>query len=130
MQRILTVDDSATVRKLIKIHLRGSGFAIDEASNGAEGLKYLARTKLDLVIMDLMMPVMDGVVMLRMKDAMKNMTPVIVLTAEVSEELTIAMSNPCVMDYLKKPLDAHALRVAVAQVMSLTSEDAPPTKQT
>jgi CheY-like chemotaxis protein len=126
MPRILTVDDSATVRKLIRIHLKGLGVVVDEAGNGAEALKFLARTKFDLVIIDLMMPVMDGIVMLRMKDAMQDKTPVIVLTAEVSDELTSAMSNPCVMDYLKKPLDANALRVAVEQVLSLARDDVPP----
>jgi CheY-like chemotaxis protein len=126
MLRILAVDDSATVRKLIRIHLKGLGFLIDEAENGAEGLKLLAKTKYDLVITDLMMPVMDGCVMLRMKDSMQNKTPVIVLTAEVSDDLTHAMANPCVMDYLKKPLDSHALRVAVSQILSLASDDIPP----
>jgi CheY-like chemotaxis protein len=126
MPRILTVDDSAAVRKLIKISLKGLGFIIDEASNGAEGLKLLAQAKYDLVIVDLMMPVMDGTVMLRMKDALHNKTPVIVLTAEVREELTQAMANPCVMDYVKKPVDANALRAAVAQVVSLEPDGAPP----
>jgi CheY-like chemotaxis protein len=125
MRRVLAVDDSATVRKLIRRHLNGLGFIIDDAANGAEGLKFLAKTKFDLLIMDLMMPVMGGVAMLRMKDAMQNKTPVIVLTAEVSEELTLAMANPCVMDYLKKPLDPNSLRVAVAQVLSLAPDDIP-----
>jgi DNA-binding response OmpR family regulator len=126
MLRILTVDDSATVRKLIKVHLKGLGFLIDEAANGAEGLKLLSQAKFDLVIIDLMMPVMDGIVMLRMKDAMKDTTPVIVLTAEVSAVLTMAMSNACVMDYLRKPLDANSLRSAVAQILSLAPDGAPP----
>jgi CheY-like chemotaxis protein len=122
MPRILTVDDSATVRKLVRLQLRGPGFIIDEAGNGAEGLKALANAKFDLVIIDLMMPVMDGIVMLRMKDAMQNMTPVILLTAEVTDPLAQAMGNPCVMDYVKKPLSGSALRVAVAQVLGLSAD--------
>ncbi|MEY4582967.1 MAG: hypothetical protein RL701_7670, partial [Pseudomonadota bacterium] len=109
-------------RKLIRIHLKGLGFVIDEADNGAVGLKLLAQTKFDIVIMDLMMPVMDGITMLRMKDALHNKTPVVVLTAEVNDELKLAMANPCVMDYLKKPVDANALRVAIAQVMTLAAD--------
>lgn len=124
MPRILTVDDSATVRKLIRMHLDGTGLAVMEASNGAEGLKVLAKTQLDLIILDLMMPVMDGIVMLRMKDSMHNKTPVILLTAEVNETLKQAMENPCVMDYLRKPLQGGALRTAVSQVLSLVAEDA------
>ena len=60
MPRILTVDDSATVRRLIRIHLKGMDLAIVEAENGAEGLKAMAKTQFDLMIVDLMMPVMDG----------------------------------------------------------------------
>ena len=119
MLRILTVDDSASIRKLVRVHLHGQGYLIDEAENGAEGLKLLSKTKYDLLIVDLMMPVMDGIVMLRMKDAIQNTTPVIVLTAEVNEPLKSAMSNPCVMDYLKKPPNGSALRAAVAQVLGL-----------
>lgn len=122
MPRILTVDDSATIRKLVRVHLDGLGYKIEEAGNGAEGLKALSKTKFDLMIVDLMMPVMDGIVMLRMKDSLKDKTPVILLTAEINDTLAQAMSNPCVMDYLQKPLDASKLRVAVAQVLSLESE--------
>ncbi len=124
MPRILTVDDSASIRKLIRVHLQPSGFAVDEASNGAEGLKALAKTQYELIILDLMMPVMDGIVMLRMKDSLQNKTPVILLTAEVNETLAQAMSNPCVMDYLKKPLQPAALRAAVGQVLGLSDESA------
>jgi DNA-binding response OmpR family regulator len=57
---------------------------------------------------------------------MQNMTPVIVLTAEVGEELSMAMANPCVMDYLKKPLQCSALRVVVGQILRLADDDVPP----
>jgi two-component system, sensor histidine kinase SagS len=124
MPRILTVDDSATVRKLIRVHLRGMDLTIDEAENGAEGLKAMAKKQYDLLIVDLMMPVMDGIVMLRMKDSLKNTTPVILLTAEVSDTLAQAMANPCVMDYLKKPLQPGPLRVAVEQALSLAADEA------
>lgn len=125
MPRILVVDDSATVRKLVRVHLKGKGYNFEEAANGAEGLKALAKTQFDLVICDLMMPVMDGIQMLRIKDSMHNTTPVILLTAEVTETLAQAMTSPSVMDYLKKPLDPSALNIAVGQVISLAAgEDA------
>jgi DNA-binding response OmpR family regulator len=57
-----------------------------------------------------------------MKDAMRNQTPVIVLTAEVGDELNQVMSNPCVMDYVRKPLSPTALRVAAMQVLSLSAK--------
>lgn len=126
MARILTIDDSATVRKLVRLALSGLGHSIEEASNGAEGLKLLAQRKFDVVILDLMMPVMDGIVTLRMKDSMQNKTPVLLLTAEINDTLATAMASPAVMEYLKKPLDANALRVAVGQVLTLAAADTPP----
>ena len=126
MTRILTVDDSASIRKLIRIHLQRPGLVVDEASNGAEGLKLLAKTQFDLMIVDIMMPVMDGIVMLRMKDSLQNKTPVILLTAEVNDTLAQAMSNPCVMDYLKKPLQVGALKAAVGQVLGLAEDEEKP----
>jgi CheY-like chemotaxis protein len=123
MPRILVVDDSATVRKLVRVHLKGRGYHFEEAANGAEGLKALAKTQFDLIICDLMMPVMDGIQMLRMKDSLHNTTPVILLTAEVSDTLEQAMSSPCVMDYLKKPLDPGKLNVVFAQALSLAATE-------
>jgi two-component system chemotaxis response regulator CheY len=126
MARILTIDDSATVRKLVRIALSGLGHSMEEACNGAEGLKLLGLRKFDVVILDLMMPVMDGIVTLRMKDAMKNTTPVLLLTAEINDTLATAMASPSVMEYLKKPLEASKLRVAVGQVLTLAADNDPP----
>ena len=121
MPRILVVDDSATVRKLVRVHMKGTGHHFVEAENGAEALKAISKSQFDLIICDLMMPVMDGVVFLRMKDSMRNMTPVILLTAEVNDTLAQAMASPCVMDYLKKPLDSGKLHVAVGQILDLAA---------
>lgn len=123
MNRILAVDDSAVIRKLVRVHLNGLGCLIDEAGNGAEALKALPLKQFDLIVLDLMMPVMDGIVFLRMKDALQNTTPVILLTAEVNETLAQAMENACVMSYVKKPLDANSLRVAVGEVLSLAKTE-------
>jgi CheY-like chemotaxis protein len=119
MPKILTVDDSKSVRMMVRRCLEAPGMNIMEAENGAEGLKLLLQGSFDLLILDLMMPVMDGLVTLRMKDAKGDKTPVILLTAEPGNELAMAMQNPCVMDYLTKPLQCPALRAAAAQVFSL-----------
>lgn len=123
MPRILVVDDSATVRKLVRVHLKGKGYHFVEAENGAEALKAISKSEFDLIVCDLMMPVMDGVVFLRMKDSMRNTTPVILLTAEVNDTLAQAMASPCVMDYLKKPLDPGKLHVVVGQIVDLAASE-------
>jgi two-component system, sensor histidine kinase SagS len=122
-RRILAVDDSAVIRKLVRVHLNGLGCVVDEAGNGAEALKALPQKNYDVIVLDLMMPVMDGMVFLRMKDALHNTTPVILLTAEVNETLAQGMENACVMAYVKKPLDANALRVAVEDVLTASKVD-------
>ncbi|MGU5311814.1 response regulator, partial [Escherichia coli] len=60
MTKILVVDDDPHIRRLIKATLQGEGFTLLEAENGRQALDALARTTVDLVVMDIMMPHMDG----------------------------------------------------------------------
>ena len=123
MRRILVADDSKTIRTHVKRALNGSGIIIAEASNGAEALKLLLQGKFNLVLLDLTMPVMDGLAFLRMKQTRNDQTPVILLTAERNELLKEAMASPSVMDYLEKPLKPSYLKVAIHQVLDLLQDE-------
>src|SRR5258708_3667496 len=98
--KILTVDDSQTVRLTIQRALRAYDCAFCEAANGEEGLATLAREKPDLVLLDIAMPVMDGISMLTMlrRHPEFKRTPVIMLSAETSRDTVACVSQLGVSD--------------------------------
>src|SRR6201986_2719270 len=87
-KRILLVDDSASVRTVAGIALRGAGYDVVEASNGQEGLTKLQGERIHLIISDVNMPVLDGIGFLKevKKHPNYKFTPVTMLTTEARSE--------------------------------------------
>ena len=81
MAKILIVDDEPRIRELIREHLQYSGYVCEEAADGTAALTQLSGGAFDLVILDLMMPFMDGMTCLREMRARHINTPVIILPA-------------------------------------------------
>ena len=109
--KILSVDDSRTIRLIVTRALMAYDCVVIEAANGEEGLAVAAREKPDLILLDITMPVMDGVTMLaklKEDDALK-LTPVIMLTAESGRENVVHISKLGVNDYLVKPFRVEQL---------------------
>ena len=109
--KVLSVDDSRTIRLIVTRALMEYDCVVIEAANGEEGLAAAAREKPDLILLDITMPVMDGVTMLaklKEDDALK-LTPVIMLTAESGRENVVHISKLGVNDYLVKPFRAEQL---------------------
>jgi two-component system, cell cycle response regulator len=109
--KILSVDDSRTIRLIITRALMAYDCVIIEAANGEEGLAAAAREKPDLILLDITMPVMDGVTMLsKLKENEElQKTPVIMLTAESGRENVLQISKLGVSDYLVKPFRLEQL---------------------
>ena len=107
MKKILTVDDSTTVRMIMKRAFRPYDCTICEASNGEIGLEVAAREKPDLIILDITMPVMDGVTMLGKLKQIPELKaiPVIMLTAESGRDNVAVIANLGVKSYLVKPFE-------------------------
>ena len=85
MVNILIVDDEPLIRGLIREHLEHEGFVCCEAGDGGAALSYLSANKVDMVILDIMMPFVDGMTCLREMRKRKIDTPVIMLTARGEE---------------------------------------------
>jgi len=119
--RILTVDDSRTIRTIVKKAFRPFDCEIVEAENGVEGLALAAREKPDLIILDITMPMMDGVEMLKKlkNEPVLKETPVIMLTAEAAKDKVIEVVKIGVADYVIKPFEASLLVQKVQKVMTL-----------
>jgi type IV pilus assembly protein PilB len=104
--RILVVDDSAVIRKLVMHHLKAEGYIVLEAENGLDGLKVASTERPDLIISDYLMPVMDGLTFIKkLKSQLATRgIPVIMLTAKDEIESEVEVIEAGADDYLTKPV--------------------------
>ncbi len=100
---ILVVEDDKEIRQGIEIYLRNQGYQVYEAANGLEGLKVIQSQELHLVILDVMMPVMDGITMLMKTRDLGYEFPVLMLSAKSEEVDKIMGLNMGADDYISKP---------------------------
>jgi two-component system cell cycle response regulator len=119
--KILTVDDSKTVRIIVRKAFKPFDCEILEAGNGVEGLAVAAKNSPDLILLDVTMPVMDGVEMLtKLKsDPQIKGIPVIMLTAEGGRDNVLKIAKIGVRDYLVKPFKEDALIEKAGRVIDL-----------
>lgn len=109
--RILTVDDSTTIRKIVRRALGTYNCEILEAQNGIEGLAIANKEKPDLIILDITMPMMTGIEMLQKlkgEKALKEI-PVIMLTAESGRKAVTNAVRMGIKDYITKPFKGAEL---------------------
>ena len=128
MAKILIVDDEPRIRDLIREHLQYAGFTCEEAGDGTAALSVLSQGGIDLVILDIMMPFMDGMTCLREMRTRKIMTPVIMLTARSEEYDKLAGLESGADDYVVKPFSPRELvarvKAVLARTMPKPAEDA------
>ena len=119
--RVLTVDDSELNRDLISATLSEVGFEVEHASNGAEAVQRLDEGGIDLVLLDLIMPVQDGDDTLRIirSDARYEFIPVIVLTAQKSSELRQKAIVAGADDFLTFPLNRLELITRIRSLLRI-----------
>ncbi|HUS16090.1 MAG TPA: response regulator [Chloroflexia bacterium] len=125
MSKILVVDDEPTIVELIEESLRMDGFETTRAYSGEEALEALGKDPPDLVLLDLMLPGMDGYEVCRQmqKDVRLSQIPVIMLTAKSAVADKVAGYQKGADDYITKPFDAEELLVRVrAQLHHLYHE--------
>jgi two-component system response regulator PhoP len=108
--RVLVVEDEVRLADNLAAALReGPGFAVDCAEDGAVGEQLAAQGCYDLIVLDLMLPKLDGLTVLRRLRARDNATPVLILTAKDGTASTIELLNAGADDYLNKPFDLGEL---------------------
>lgn len=122
MSRILVVDDDPNIRRMIVAALRRDGYSFLEAGNGKEALDLMRARHPDVVVLDLMMPVMSGWEVLQEREldpALKNI-PVIIVSANRAPEVASAVDKG-ICAFLPKPFDIGALSALVRSCI-LTGE--------
>ena len=120
MAKILIVDDEPRIRELIRENLQYSGYTCEEAGDGSAALSLLTGGGYDLVILDLMMPFMDGMTCLREMRTRRINTPVIILTARGEEYDKLAGLEGGADDYVVKPFSPRELVARVKAVLART----------
>ncbi len=119
--KVLTVDDSRTIRIIVKKAFKPFDAVIIEAENGVEGLAKVEKDKPDLIVLDITMPVMTGIEMLaRLKNdpATKNI-PVIMLTAESGKDNVMQIIQMGVSNYIVKPFKGEQLIERAKSIITL-----------
>jgi len=108
--RVLIIEDHAGLAKNVARALRESAaYAVDLSADGHDGLFMALSAPYDLLVLDLMLPGLDGLEVLRRLRAASSQTPVLVLTSRDDKETTVAVLNAGADDYLTKPFDIGEL---------------------
>ena len=114
LAKVLVVDDEPEVRQVLHEFLASRGYDVVQAGSGAEALALLAREPLDLILLDVNMPGMDGVETLKRITALESPVPVIMVTANSDIGLTSKLLALGAADYIPKPFDLEYLDQAVS----------------
>jgi two-component system, OmpR family, response regulator len=115
-KRVLIVEDDSHIAELLKLHLRDEGYEVEHAANGDLGLRLLQTQRWDALVLDVMLPGIDGLEICRRARMMEHYTPTIITSARGSEVQRILGLELGADDYLGKPFSVLEL---VARVRAL-----------
>jgi two-component system chemotaxis response regulator CheY len=118
-KKVLAVDDSLTIRQLIKMTLSRAGYEVVEAEDGAKGLQKASAEVFDLVLSDINMPEMTGIEMLRglRKLAQYKFTPIVLVTTESQPEKKLEGKAAGATGWIVKPFEPEQLLAVVTKVL-------------
>lgn len=125
MPRVMTVDDSRAVRTIIAKQLAAMACDVEEAEDGKLGLEKLQDIAVDLILLDVTMPNMDGPTMLKELRGSGNRTPVIMLTSESKRSVIAEALKLGIDDYILKPFKPEELAEKVRKSLKLSGAAAP-----
>jgi two-component system, OmpR family, KDP operon response regulator KdpE len=119
--KLLIIEDDITLSRLLGGHLQSRGYEVMTATGGAEGLRLAREAMPDLVILDVMMPGMDGLEVCRHLRATSTV-PILMLTAKGAQEDVIQGLELGADDYLKKPFDLRELELRIKAILRRSEE--------
>lgn len=118
---ILLAEDEDDIRNLVALHLRNSNYNVYEAKDGVMALKIFEQNNIDLLILDIMMPKLDGISVLKSIRQLSQL-PVIFLTAKIEEEDKILGLGLGADDYITKPFSLVELQSRVQAILRRCNE--------
>ncbi len=107
--KILIAEDDASLRHALQSILQKNNYSVDAIGNGRDALDYLRSAQYDAAVLDIMMPLMDGVTVLSQIRRERNATPILLLTAKSEIDDKITGLDAGANDYLTKPFDMREL---------------------
>ena len=122
-KKILIVEDEANIRELLRLYLEREGYAVIEAENGVEGIKLWKAEKPDMLLLDVMMPVMDGWAVCKEIRAESDV-PIIMLTAKGEDMDKILGLEYGADDYITKPFNILEVKARIKAIMRRTAKPA------
>lgn len=121
--KILIVDDEEQLRSLVRLYLEQEGFDVEEAINGREALLKINQQDYDLVVLDLMMPELDGWEVCRQMRRHKKDYPILMLTAKMDIEDKLVGFDTGADDYMGKPFDPRELIARIHALLRRTKSN-------
>ena len=115
--RILLTEDEVSLSKALKVILERNNYSVDQVYDGEEALSFLSADNYDCLILDLMMPKVDGITVLKTMRKEGNMLPVIILTAKSEVDDKVLGLDSGANDYLTKPFNSREL---LARIRAIT----------
>ncbi|KAF0102345.1 MAG: two component transcriptional regulator [bacterium] len=112
-RRILVVEDDADIADILQLNLADEGYAVDRAEDGEKGLAFLRQTAYDALILDIMLPGIDGLEVCRQVRAMPRYTPIIIISARTGESQRVLGLELGADDYVTKPFSLQELLARV-----------------
>ena len=121
MKKVLVADDVPMIRQLVGFHLKQIGFEISNAADGAEALSMANANVYDLILLDIMMPKMDGLeVLKKVRERSANVcTPVVMMTAYTDTANISKAIEYGATDFISKPVERISFRKKVMDAISL-----------
>jgi DNA-binding response OmpR family regulator len=121
--KVLIVDDEPDVLLLLRIDLEAEGYETLLAADGETALRRIAEERPDVVLLDVMMPVVDGWGVLRRLPEVRAETRVVVLSAKANQNDVVQALELGALEYVTKPFDSAALLLTVEHVFSSSTAD-------
>ncbi|MGH7966283.1 MAG: response regulator [Candidatus Binatia bacterium] len=115
--RILVVDDERNIRKNLSMVLEAAGYEVDTAGDGEEALAKCREQHYDVALVDIQMPKMGGLELLRYLRSLSPKTAVVILTAYGSVAHAVEAIKRGAVDFLEKPFDPNAIRLLIGEIL-------------
>jgi len=117
--RVLVVDDETAIREAIRMTLEYEGYRVDEARSGQEGIDKATKIPYDAILLDIKMPVLDGIEVLENLKQLKVATPVVMVSGHADIQTAVECTKRGAFDFLEKPLNRDKLLLSVRNAVRM-----------